>query len=400
MVNDNPSPTGLADAPPTRRAFTEATMRVIDRGCVLQGEPKTDRSSCAFPNACVAPNGRWLCALRAAPTKAGTIGQQTLLTASDDEGRSWSEPNPAPDPPLIDGRPGLFRGAAPTALPDGRVLLTLYWVDHSDPSLPFFNEQTQGLLDSRIFHAWSKDAGLTWSTPALVDTTPFNQPTPITGPTLALPDGRLACQFELNKHYDDPSPWRHQPVILFSSDGGKTWPEHAIPAADPDNHVFYWDQRPAVMAEGRLLNLFWTYDTARSTYLPIHAGESLDGGRTWSQPWDTHVPGQAAQPVQLPDGRIAMVYVDRTGPPTIKARVSSDGGRTWPAETELVIDRPAEHAQTQRRASTEETWAEMEAFSIGLPATAPLPDGEVLVVYYAGPEPDHTDVRWARLRVD
>jgi len=48
----------------------------------------------------------------------------------------------------------------------------------------------------------------------------------------------------------------------------------------------------------------------------------------------------------------------------------------------------------------QDAWAEMGAFSIGLPATAPLPNGDVLVVYYAGPLTDLTDVRWARVRAD
>ena len=45
-----------------------------------------------------------------------------------------------------------------------------------------------------------------------------------------------------------------------------------------------------------------------------------------------------------------------------------------------------------------DAWTEMGKFSVGLPATAALPDGDVLVVYYAGRETDRTDIEWARLR--
>ena len=79
------------------------------------------------------------------------------------------------------------------------MLATLLWVDDSDPNLPYFNEQTEGLLDSRILFAESADGGRTWSPPALMDTSPFNVPTPITGPVLRLPDGEWICQFETNK---------------------------------------------------------------------------------------------------------------------------------------------------------------------------------------------------------
>ncbi len=375
-------------------------MLVSDQGIVCAGRPGTVRQSCAFPQVCVLPNGRWLCGFRAAPTKGATAGQRVLLTRSDDEGRSWQEPVGPFVPPPVEGRPGLFRTLALTSLGGPRVLAALCWVDHSDPSLPFFNEQTQGLLDSRIFLAESPDGGTTWSAPRRIDTAPFHVPTPITGPVLVLPNGEWACQFELNKHYDDPGTWRHKSVLIFSRDGGRSWPEHAVVTGDPENRIFYWDQRPAVLGDGRLLDLFWTYDNAAGRYLNIHARSSTDGGRTWSPLWDTGVPGQPAPPVSLPDGRIVMVYVDREGPPAIRARLSGDGGRTWPQATQVAIYETAMTSQTRNKSSMQDAWAEMGAFSVGLPATAPLPDGDVLVVYYAGPQTDCTDVRWARLRAE
>jgi len=270
-------------------------------------------------------------------------------------------------------------------------------VDYSQPDLPFFNEQTEGLLDSRIFLAESRDRGVTWSEPALVDTSPFNVPTPITGPALVLPDGRWACQFELNKPYYDTSVWRHSSVLIFSSDEGKTWPAYTIASNDPANRIFYWDQRPGVLDDGTIFDLFWTYDNQAAVYLNIHARESRDGGRSWSELWDTGVPGQPAPPVDLKDGRIAMVYVDRTGSPVVKARVSGDRGRSWPAETESVVYQRQADSQTRQKGAMADAWAEMAKFSVGLPATAALPDGDVLVVYYAGPETDLTDVEWVRL---
>jgi len=373
-------------------------VRVVRRGTVFAGEKGTDHQSCAFAGIAVLPGGRWVCGFRAAPTKAGTAGQHALVTLSDDEGRSWSKPVRPFDPPRVDGRPGLFRAAHPTPLGGSRVLATLCWVDHSDPSLPFFNEETQGLLDTRIFFARSADGGATWSPPVLMDTSPFNVPTPITGPVMVLPDGEWACQFELNKHYYDTSVWRHSSVMMFSRDEGESWPAHVVVSSDPQNRVFYWDQRPGVLADGMLLDLFWTYDNQLATYLNIHARESGDNGRTWSEMWDTGVPGQPAPPVSLPDGRIGMVYVDRSGSPAIKLRASSDGGRTWPEATETVLYQADAPAQTTRKASMQDAWAEMAKFSVGLPATAPLPNGDILAVYYAGLETDHTNIEWARVQ--
>jgi hypothetical protein len=184
---------------------------------------------------------------------------------------------------------------------------------------------------------------------------------------------------------------------MFSQDQGQSWPKHAITSNDPENRVFYWDQRPGVLADGTVLDVFWTYDNQAATYLNIHARESMDNGCTWSQLWDAGVPGQPAQPVSLPDGRIAMVYVDRTGPPAIKMRISSDKGRTWRESGEVVIHQAGSGSQTWNKGSMQDAWAEMGKFSTGLPATSPLQNGQILVVYYAGPDTDRTDIRWARL---
>ncbi len=370
-------------------------MKRIAGGIALASVAGTDRQSCAFPQVAVLPSGRWLCACRAARTKAGAAGQHVVLSRSDDEGCTWT---PAEAPfvaPPIAGRAGQFRALALTALGGEQVLATLYWVDHSDPELPFFNPQTEGLLDSRIMLARSADGGCSWSTPELVDTAPFAVPTPITGPVLLLPNGEWICQFELNKPYYDTAPWVHASVLMFSADQGRTWPRYAIVSRDP--RIFYWDQRPQVLPDGRLFDVFWTYDTAAARYLSIHARESLDGGETWSELWDTGVPGQPAPVAPLPGGRLALVYVDRTGAPAIRCRVSHDGGRSWPATTSVPVYESGLDAQTTPKEGMADAWAEMAKFSVGLPATATLPDGGVLVVYYAGADTDRTSVRWARL---
>jgi len=374
------------------------TMEVVDRGLVFLGEDGSEHASACFHGACVLPGGRWLVGFRASPKKSDAFPQRVLVTWSDDEGKTWSHPvQPCANQTIADV-PGAWRAGQPTALGGRRVAMVLYWVDASDPERPFFNEQTEGLLDSRIFLTLSDDVGETWSTPRLVDTSPFTMPTPITGPILQLPNGEWALQFETNKTYNDTSVWHHKSVLMYSQDEGRTWPEFVEVAADPEARIFYWDQRPNVLADGTILDLFWTFDRHKAVYMNIHARASEDNGRTWSDLWDTGVPGQPARPVSLLDARIVMPYVDRQCTSTIKLRVSSDGGRTWPESTGLVLDDRLDRAQEGGKSSMQDAWSEMAAFSVGLPTTAALPDGDVLVVYYAGPKPDHTGLYWVRLR--
>ena len=374
-------------------------MKIIDQGVVISAVSRSDASSCCFPSICVLETGRWIAGFRLGPSKSSR-SQRAVCCWSDDEGKTWSEPLV----PLRDlehrGRPGRWRAMALTPLNGHRVLATMCWEDHSKPFQPMFNERTEGLVDMKLFTAISEDAGETWSEATPVDCGDFRDvPTPITGPALVLPDGRWAAQFEVNKHYEDPTPWKHSSALTFSSDNGRTWKQTAVTHSDPKRRVFCWDQRIAVMPDGSLLDLFWTFDRQTAAYLNIHASASGDNGGTWSDVWDTGVPGQPARPVGLGDGSISMIYVDRTAAPVIKARISSDRGKTWPAATEMLLFAPTLSSQTWKKGTMQDAWTEMSAFSLGLPDAVALPGGDMLGVFYSGPQPHETSIHWMRLRV-
>lgn len=375
-------------------------MHIISQGTAQESKKNTEYQSLAFPGICVLPNGRWIVSYRSAPTKTATENQRTLVTVSDDEGNTWSCPVEHFKPPEINGKPGLFRAGYSTYIRENKLIMTLYWVDTSDPSLPFFNEETEGLLDSEIFFSESNDSGDTWNEPILMDTTPFNQPTPITGPLLILKNNEYICQFELNKSYYSTEEWKHSSVFMFSKDEAKTWYKHYITSNDPENRFFYWDQRPSVLNDGSILDLFWSYDNESAKYVNIHARKSDVNTETWGNLYDTNVPGQPAPPVQLKNGQIVMVYIDRKAEPTIKARVSSDGGKTFPTETETELYKEKIPTQTNNKGSMQDAWSEMGKFSTGLPATALLPDGDVITVFYSGTETDHSSIKWVRFRID
>jgi len=372
-------------------------MKVIDRGTVFMGEAGSEFSSACFHGLCVTPAGRWMVAFRASPKKANAQPQRILITWSDDEGKSWSTPIEPFRPCSIKGVPGAWRGMHVTPVGPREILGLLYWVDVSDPALPFFNEKTEGLLDSRLFLTRSGDAGRTWTEPKQIETAPYDCPVPFTGPILARKDGVWVLQFETNKTYNDTSVWLHQAVLMFSRDKGRTWGEAVVTGADPEGRVFYWDQRPNLLADGSVLDVFWTFDRKTASYRNIHARLSRDGGHQWSEIWDTGIPGQGGPPVSLKDGSIAMPYVDRTKTPIIKLRVSKDSGRTWPASTEVIIDDSTARPQEGAKGTMQDAWSEMGAYSIGLPMTARLANGDVLVAYYSGPKTDHTGIRWARV---
>jgi len=372
----------------------------MQHGTIVRSPLDGSLHSCCIPRVEVLDSGRWIVGFRASTAKQNEVQQRVYVTWSDDHGQNWSKPVSQFNPPMIKNRPGRFRAVAFENLQENQLLATLLWQDMGNPELPFFNPKTEGVQDMRIFFSISADNGSTWSAlQRVVERGYEHVPVSITGPILLLPDGTWLSQFETNKPYNDDNPWQQAAVAGRSSDHGQSWSPAVVVAHDPANRMMYWDQRPQVMEDGSLLNLFWTLDKGIGSYINIHAVRSSDGGRTWSAPFDTGVPGQPAPPVDLGDGRVAMVYVDRQGPPKIKIRLSENSGRTFPAGTEALIHERASGMQTIRKTpgTSADAWAEMEAFSLGLPDAVRLPDNTILVVYYSGTDRDHTDLRWARV---
>ena len=143
-------------------------------------------------------------------------------------------------------------------------------------------------------------------------------------------------------------------------------------------------------APGLLEDFVWTFDRRTNNYRNIGRIESRDSGGTWGELADTGLPGQAGNAVMLPDGRLALVYIDRTGAPTVRLALSRDRGGTWEEDWALYVHgtQRAEH----RKTAYGEAWTEMGKFTAGHPFVTRLSSGRLLVIHYAGPETDRTDL--------
>ena len=187
-------------------------------------------------------------------------------------------------------------------------------------------------------------------------------------------------------------------MLFHSTDRGQTWGDPITAGQDPSGRIFSWDLRLGVAPDGRIGSFSWTYDSETNEYLNIHRRISSDGGRTWTAPEDLGFPDQASHPTMLPDGRVVLAWVDRFGSRSIKARLGNSIDAPFEPGTEVVL---YEH-ETAAATATDDTGAlleEMSVWSFGLPYSEALPDGDVLVLYYAGTE-DALDVRWARMQID
>ncbi len=352
----------------------------------------TPVSSQTFPWVVQTPSGRILVMFRGGRWKGPTNEDENgWYCFSDDGGKTFSAPRaPYGEIPLRGGGTGYIRSFQLLPLGGRDVFLVATVVTARDRALPYFNEATEGLKDSRLMAALSQDDGESFGPlREITMTAQFSGLCSVlTGPPLRLSDGRIMVNFEVYKQYDDPRPIDHKAACIFSGDGGKTFGPEVTIFESPA--LYAWDHRAVEAAPGILEDFVWTFDRKTNNYRNIGRIESRDGGRTWGDIEDTGLPGQAGNAVMLSDGRLALIYIDRTGAPTVHLALSRDRGRTWQENQALYVHgtQRAEH----RKSAYGEAWTEMGKFTAGHPFITALADGQLLAVHYAGPAKDRTDL--------
>ena len=379
-------------------------MKIIETGILSRGVVGTARATLTFPSVVPLSNGALLATCRAGSTK-DSDDETIEFYHSLDGGRTWSEPRRCFESPALnpyDGVRGSLKVCYLTELSPGHLIAASLWIDRQTyPGQPLFNPETEGCLPMAILLAYSHDFGDTWTPWRAVPMPADIGPPSLTSPIMKLADDTLAMSIETNKHYHDSSRWYQRVVLFHSTDLGQTWGEPVTASQDPTGRIFNWDQRAGVAPDGRIVTFLWTYDSETLTYLNIHRRLSSDGGQTWLPAEDLGFTDQAAHPAILPDGRVVLAWVDRFKTHSIRARLAPSVEGDFDPGTEVVI---YSHRATAAHDSTgdDDTGAllvEMSLWTFGLPYAEALPDGDVIVLYYAGTE-SVMDIYWARLRLD
>ena len=170
-------------------------------------------------------------------------------------------------------------------------------------------------------------------------------------------------------------------------------------AHDPDNTLAYWDQRLALHPQtGQLVAMFWTHDFVAGTDRDIHIAWGSAEGKEWSSPSSTGLPGQHCQPLALGGNQLVAAYTHRRDPPGIALSISDDFGKTWRRDQDLMVYDSTAGTESGAAASRSqaEYWSDMELWRFGHPRAVLLPNGEIMVVFYAGDDRVKS-ARWARI---
>lgn len=209
----------------------------------------------------------------------------------------------------------------------------------------------------------STDGGVTWSAryPSLV-----NSPH---GP-IQLSDGRLLYA---GVRLWDPG---RQVGVCESLDDGQTWQWLSdIPVRDGDNSKEYHELHAVQSDSGKIIVHIRNHN-ANQPGETLQC-ESIDGGKSWTEPHAIGVWGLPSFLLRLRSGRLLMSYGYRRPPYGNQARYSDDDGATW-SEPLTISDDGA-------------------GVDLGYPSTVELDDGALLTVWYEKlQESSHAVLRQAR----
>jgi hypothetical protein len=160
----------------------------------------------------------------------------------------------------------------------------------------------------------------------------------------------------------------------------------------------FWHGRPIVLADGRLLTLYWAADMRSGANLPNHVCFSDRRARQWSDPAPSNLPGQTNAVVELGEGRLCAVYTLRESEqPGIMAATSEDGGRTWDLDRQLRLWDATGRARLGIE-SLDTYPRSHDTIAFGAPSALRLRDGDVYAAWWCM-EAALVHVRWARLRI-
>jgi len=301
----------------------------------------------AFPDVCLTKTGELLCVFYAGyghvsdPNKNMPRGARISMVRSADYGKSWSQAEVVIDTPIDDRDPSIVQ------LSDGDLLVSFMTYD---------SKRISGT--HQVYTVRSKDNGKTWSKPKPVPT-PFTQLEAVSSPVRIMSDGRLLLT-PYGNYTGDPRKYK-QSAVLESRDMGRTWtilseirsPDYVLLEPDiielPGNRLF-------VMMRDVMT---WS--------------ESLDGGKTWTEPKDLGIRGHCPY-LLLTSNNILLCGIRNPENRSTDLIYSTDLGKNWNGP--VMIDNV------------------LGAY----PSLVELPDSRILFIYYT--EGEGSDIRCMYLNVD
>ena len=214
---------------------------------------------------------------------------------------------------------------------------------------------------SRFYYSY--DRGRTWQGPFRL---PGYDRKGIAARTDYIVDGKHECTAFITASKENGREGRV--VCIRTRDGGKTWNMEGWIGPEPAG--FSIMPSSVRLSPTRILTMLRRKEGSEHF---IDAWKTDDNGKTWTflnRPVES-TGGSVGNPpsmIRMRDGRLCLTYGYRSAPYGMRARISSDGGKTWGGEIMLRDDGG--------------TW------DLGYPRTVQRADGKIVTIYYFNDRPD------------
>ena len=288
----------------------------------------------------------------------GKGGFRPTLMNSTDGGRTWESGQARLDHPAI--FPQCF-----TVTRDNALLLAY---SSPAPDVPMETPFEELLYTSHTYVGRSTDGGNTWSS-ARLDLDPYLSAATYGG-FCQLPDGTLLMTMSLNLtdgHGRLKEEWlidglgRRDQWVYASKDDGRSWPKrHMMVSNGSETHLVRLRSGKIISAircimvkeQGQHVGSVWDASAMKwvnkfgiegpieSIRKRLFLMDSDDDGRTWHSlrqvtPLEGDAPGEL---LQLPDGRVLLLYCHRYPGSITYGMLSEDEGKTWAQEKMVLLE--------------------------------------------------------------
>ena len=233
--------------------------------------------------------------------------QHIVQARSCDNGKSWQLDGAIHDRAELNFAMPFNDCAKPTLMENGELLALGYgfFRDRPDMDLSSYAEQFGHFPESKNFTLRSSDNGKSWSRHEFIEHGYIGLET--SGPALKLANGELLF-------FAPPFGVQAGEQIGLCFNGGKdgrVWQEIGQFAHTPD--IASWEIRACQLDSGRIVLIIWAFDLKNQRHLNNRICYSDDNGKSWSEPLDIQLPGQASGILKLEDESFFVLQTRREG---------------------------------------------------------------------------------------
>jgi hypothetical protein len=267
-----------------------------------------------------------------------SLTSHIMVARSTDGGRTWGDYQPIAHSSVWVEQ-GVWVVPQMSVLRDGRLVIVCDWGQrHPGQNMPMLSDwqKPDRGMSNHLF--WSSDNGRTWTKGEKIDNV-GGEP----GYVVEFTDGTLAftrtSSAKTTLLKNPPMPWGdiyYRNEIVFSDDGGKTWPRHTWLADDPfqgDCEVGLAEMAPGEIIAASRIGL----GNGRFGN-PSRLHFSHDNGKTWDKPKLAPFYGQRVHLGKLQSGKYLVTYRNVWGTPGTRALVFDPQADAGFQPTSWILD--------------------------------------------------------------